>query len=335
MKLFARRDEKSGQAAEWFTRMRSGHMTSPDDKSWEEWIARGSDNLAAYENVELAWEISEELRDRPAIKTLLREADLELTRAVGTPVWRRLFGAGLSLRAAAAVAAVVLICAVTAVFVVTRVSVTEYASGVGEQKTVTLPDNSTLSLNTGTRVQVRYSRGLRRIDLLAGEAAFVVTHDSQRPFEVRALHGATTAIGTEFDVQITGTTATVSVLKGAVLVRPSDTLSAATFTQVSAGQAVDYTVEGGTSAIRGADAGKLRGWLAQRIVFSDVTLADALADYNRYTNTPIVIGDPALRGRRINGVFRIGDQAAFINALEQGLHVTATPEGTGIVLQPR
>jgi transmembrane sensor len=335
MKLFARHSDKPSQAAEWFARLRSGHMTSPDDKAWEEWMADGSDNLQAYENVELAWEISEELRDRPSIKTLLREADLALRRPAVAPMSRGLFGGRVSWRAGAALAAVILVCAVTAVFVVTRVSVTEYASGVGEQRTVTLPDSSTLSLNTGTRVQVRYSRGLRRIDLLAGEAAFAVTHDSERPFEVRALHGATTAVGTEFDVQITGTTATVSVLKGTVLVRPSDALNAATFTQVSAGQAVDYTAEGSTSAIRNADGGKVHGWLAQRIVFSDVTLADALADYNRYTKTPIIIGDPALGERRINGVFRIGDQAAFINALEQGLHVSATPNGPSIMLQPR
>jgi transmembrane sensor len=335
MKLFARRYAKPSQAAEWFARVRSGHMTSQDDKAWEQWMEREPDNLAAYENVELAWEISQELRDRPKIKTLLRDADLGSTSAVDAPVSRGLFGGKVSWRAGAALAAAVLFCAVTAVFVVTRVSVAEYASGVGEQRTVTLPDGSTLSLNTGTRVQVRYSRGLRRIDLLSGEAAFAVMHDSERPFEVRALHGATTAVGTEFDVQITASTATVSVLKGAVLVRPSDSLSTATFTQVSAGQAVDYTAEGGTSAIRNADAGKVHGWLAQRIVFSNVTLADALADYNRYTKTPIVIGDPGLGGRRINGVFRIGDQAAFIDALEQGLHVTATPDGPRIVLRPQ
>jgi transmembrane sensor len=334
MKLFARHNDKPAHAAEWFARLRSRDMTSSEDKAWEEWMADGSDNSEAYENVELAWEISEELRDRPSIKALLRDAD-RAAKARGAPVGRGLFGGRVSWRRAAALAAVVLVCAVTAVLFATRVSVVEYASGVGEQRTVTLPDNSTLSLNTGTRVQVRYSRGLRRIDLLAGEAAFAVTHDSQRPFEVRALHGATTAIGTEFDVQIAGTTATVSVLKGAVLVRPSDVLNAATFTQVSAGQAVDYTAEGNTSAVRSADGARVHGWLAQRIVFSDVTLIEALADYNRYTKTPVVIGDPALGQRHINGVFRIGDQAAFINALEQGLHVGATPQGQSIVLEPR
>jgi len=309
-------------------------MTAPDDKAWEEWMARGTDNPADYESVELAWELSEELRDRPMIKSLLRDAQLKLTAADGAPVSRRLFGSRVSWRMGAALAAALLACAVTAVLL-TRVSVTEYASGIGEQKTVTLPDNSTLSLNTGSRVQVRYSRGLRRIDLLAGEAAFSVTHDSERPFEVHALHGVTTDVGTEFDVQIIAATATVSVLKGTVMVRPAQQTGAGTATEVTAGQAVDYTAEGGTSAIRSADAGRVHGWLAQRIVFSDVALADALADYNRYTNTPIVIGDPALGARHINGVFRIGDQAAFINALQQGLHVSATADGATIVLQPR
>ena len=333
MKLFARRYDKASQAADWFARLRSGHMTSPDDKAWEEWMAGGPDNLQAYEDVELAWEISEELRGRPKIEALLRDADRTLTACA--PVYKGLFGGRVPRRAVAALAAVILICAVTAVFVVTRVSVAEYASGVGEQRTVTLPDDSTLSLNTGTRIQVRYSRGLRRIDLLAGEAVFAVSHDSERPFEVHALRGSTTAVGTEFDVQIIAATATVSVLKGRVLVRPAEQTGAGTSTVVTAGQAVDYTAEGATSAVRNADAGKVRGWLAQRIVFSDVTLAAALADYNRYTKTPIVIADPALADRRINGVFRIGDQAAFINALEQGLHVSATPNGQSIVLQAR
>jgi transmembrane sensor len=105
-------------------------------------------------------------------------------------------------------------------------------------------------------------------------------------------------------------------------------------TQITAGQAVEYR-NGATSAIRDADAGKVRGWLAQRIVFSDATLAQALADYNRYIKTPIVLGDTGLAAKRINGVFRIGDETAFLDALEQGLHLTATPTPTGTVLQPQ
>ena len=334
MTLLRRLRTRPNAAAEWFARVRSGRLDSPDDKAWDEWMSADARNAQSYESVELAWELTEELRDRPLIQGMLRDADLSLTQRRETPAKAWAFGLRPSWRMGAAAAALVLICAATAVFVATRPGVEVYATDVGQQRTVTLADNSTISLNTATQVRVSYSRALRRIEILNGEAAFSVTHDRDRPFEVHALRGTTTAVGTEFDVQILGAMTAVSVLQGTVTVRPTEGREDGNSTQISAGQAVEYK-DGATSAIRSADAGKVRGWLAQRIVFSNVALAEALADYNRYIKTPIVLGDPDLGVKRINGVFRMGDETAFLDALEQGLHLTATPTPTGTVLQPR
>jgi transmembrane sensor len=87
------------------------------------------------------------------------------------------------------------------------------------------------------------------------------------------------------------------------------------------------------SAIRPADAGRIRGWQAQRIVFSDVALSEALREYNRYIKVPIVLGDPSLATRRINGVFRIGDENAFLGSLQQGLHVKISKTDSQTMLQ--
>jgi transmembrane sensor len=333
MKLFRRQDPF--RAAQWFARVRSGHFESPGDKAWVHWMDADARNSQAYENIELAWELCEELRDRPRIREMLNDLDVTRAgrRAAGAKA--RLFGWGVSWRAGVAVAALILVSAATALFIRNRPSTAEYATAVGEQRVVTLADNSTISLNTATRVQVRYSGALRRIELLDGEALFSVTKDSERPFEVHALRGTTTAVGTEFDVQIMGAAAAVSVLTGTVAVQATENPPVGGTTQISAGQAVDYTADGTTSAIRGADTNKVRAWQAHRIVFTDVSLADALTDYNRYIKIPIVIGNAGLATRHINGVFRIGDQRAFLDALEQGLHVTATQTDSGIVLQPR
>ena len=334
MTLLRRLRTQPNAAAGWFARMRSGRLDSPDDKAWDEWMSADARNAQSYESVELAWELTEELRDRPLVQGMLRDADLSLTQRRATPAKAWAFGLRPSWRIGAAAAALVLICAATAVFVATRPGVEIYATDVGQQRTVTLADKSTISLNTATQVRVSYSRSLRRIEILNGEAAFSVAHDRDRPFEVHALRGTTTAVGTEFDVQISGSMTAVSVLQGTVTVRPTEGREDGNSTQISAGQAVEYK-DGATSAIRAADAGKVRGWLAQRIVFSNVALAEALADYNRYIKTPIVLGDPNLGAKRINGVFRMGDETAFLDALEQGLHLTATPTPTGTVLQPR
>jgi len=83
-----------------------------------------------------------------------------------------------------------------------------------------------------------------------------------------------------------------------------------------------------------ADLPENKRWRSQRIVFNDIALDTALAEYNRYTRTPIVLSDPALGSRHINGVFHIGDEAAFLSAMEQGLHLKATRATTQTVLEP-
>ena len=103
---------------------------------------------------------------------------------------------------------------------------------------------------------------------------------------------------------------------------------------VVAGSGVGYTQEGAVSAIRPAEVNRIQGWRSQRIVFNDMALDTALAEYNRYTHTPIVLSDPALGSRHINGVFHIGDEAAFLSAMEQGLHLKATRSAAQTVLEP-
>jgi transmembrane sensor len=163
---------------------------------------------------------------------------------------------------------------------------------------------------------------------------FAVAKDPSRPFQVQALHGTATAVGTQFDVQVSGESAAVTVLEGTVAVRASLSPEAPQVA-VSAGQAVDYSLDGKLSAPHSVDLGRIRGWQASHLVFSNVSLAAALEDYNRYRTVPIVLGDPQLGERRINGVFRIGDEQAFLGALQQGLHVRVTRTDSQIVLQPQ
>ena len=293
------------------------------------WMAANADHQKAYEDRELAWELAAELRDRPGIEVLLKDVDRLLGERRAAAAKTR--PGGLKLYWQAGVAAVVVAVGVATYFLLSRVTVSEYATATGEQRVVTLADNSTVALNTGTKIRVLYSRAVRRVDLLEGEAFFSVSHDSAHRFEVRALQGVTTAVGTQFDVQVDSVDAAVSVLEGTVTVSANENIHASE--TVSAGQAINYTRDGTVSAIRPADAGRIRGWQTQRIVFSDVTLAEALREYNRYIKVPIALASPSLATRHINGVFRIGDEDAFLGSLQQGLHVKVSKTDTQTVLQ--
>jgi transmembrane sensor len=317
---------QASAASEWFARIRSGELDAASAQEWAAFAAEPHNELA-LEQREAAWALSADLADRPAIGALLAEADRQLAgkgsapgRRPGTPrLW-----------AWAAAASVAVLALGLLLLQRGRAVVEDYSTAVGEQRVVTLADQSAITLNTGSSVRVSYSRGLRRVDLVRGEALFTVAKNPARPFEVHALRGVTTAVGTQFDVQLGADAATVSVLEGAVTVAAGSGA-----TPVAAGEVVDYGADGRVSAPRPANVTRIRGWVSRRIVFSDEPLAQALEDYNRYSTAPIVLADPALGSRHINGVFRIGDEQAFLGALEQGLQLKATRSDAQIVLAPK
>jgi transmembrane sensor len=313
-------------AAQWFAQARCGDTDPAQNEAWLQWIDDEA-NQRAYENCELAWELSGELRSSPAIAALLASAAaLPTPPTVRTkwrvPVWPVSLAA--SLLAVGAFAWQFLIPPAT----------TQYSTGVGEQRTVALADGSTVFLNTDSDVRVQLSRRVRRIELARGEALFSVSHDPYRPFEVHALQGVTTAVGTQFDVELTRGGAAISVLEGTVTVGGSGRAAALPPVAVTAGNGVGYSQEGAVSELRPAEVNRIQGWRTQRMVFNDIALDTALAEYNRYSRKPIVLGNPALGSRHINGVFHIGDEAAFLSALDQGLHLKATRGDAQTVLQP-
>ena len=310
-------------AAQWFALTRRGDTDPAQDQAWLQWIDDEA-HQRAYENCELAWELSGELRNSPTIAALLASAEaLPTVRAKWrVPVWQ--VGLAASLLAIGAFAWQFLGAPTT----------TQYSTAVGEQRTVALADGSTVFLNTDSDVRVQLSRRVRRIELARGEALFSVSHDPGRPFEVHALQGVTTAVGTQFDFELTRGGAAISVLEGTVTVGGSGHGAALPPVAVTAGNGVGYSQEGAVSELRPAEVNRIEGWRTQRMVFNDIALDTALAEYNRYSRKPIVLSNPALGSRHINGVFHIGDEAAFLSALDQGLHLKATKGDAQTVLRP-
>lgn len=323
-------------ASEWFALVRSGHIDKRLDRQWSQWLDADASHEEAYESREFAWELSAELTDAPSIRRLLSDAD-SLLRQSEHPTAALALGRRLLRPWPAAVAASILAVVALTLFVFRYNSVTvgDYETAKGEQRTVVLEDGSTVSLNTATKLRVKYSRGTRSVEMVEGEALFAVSKNPDRPFEVRAQGGVARVVGTEFDVRLNALTVAVSVLEGTVAVAGDETVKDAATVSVTSGQRVSYGRAGQVSAPEPADVASIRGWLSQRIVFNDVTLAAALEEYNRYSSIPLVLGNPELAERHINGVFRIGDEAAFLGALEQGLHLKASRSATQTLLTLR
>lgn len=302
-------------AAHWFVRLRAQPVTPRVDLKFQRWLASDPAHEEDYERQELTWELAGELASDEEIEGLIAEAQ----RAAPGPRPSASVALSWSATAAALVAAVCI-----GVYWQWPSSAAVYMTAAGEQRTVVLPDQSRMTLNTSTQARVEFNRDVRVIELEHGEATFSVTHDANRPFEVRAAKGTARALGTEFNVLSLQSDVTVSVLSGKVEVIAPDTIRgerrrSAVLTH---GEEITYN-NSAISQIQRADAARINAWRSGRVAFQDVDLPEALREFNRYGGTPIVLGDASLASVRVSGVFRIGETDALLNALNLAFQIEA------------
>jgi transmembrane sensor len=62
-------------------------------------------------------------------------------------------------------------------------------------------------------------------------------------------------------------------------------------------------------------------WRTGFIVLRDVTLSEAVAEFNRYSQQKLIIEDPAVAGIRITGKLRATNVDAFVRLLEDGFGI--------------
>lgn len=183
-----------------------------------------------------------------------------------------------------------------------------YATAVGEQRTLPLPDGSLLQMNTHTRVQVRFSQRYRDIRLLEGEAFFSVQHDTARPFRVESGGTLVQAVGTQFNVYRTGGQTRVAVLEGRVKILETEAEHAATAPQLlDAGEKASIAVGRPMIKKTNEDVAATVSWRQRKLVFSGERLEQVAAEFNRYNQRRIVVADPAARAKLLSGTFNADD----------------------------
>lgn len=311
--------DAAGEAECWFVRLLEPDCPADDRLAFERWRAASPAHAAAYREVARLWTLGgEAAAGDPAIMAAARRA-------------LQPKGAGARVRWLAPVfaAAAMLVLALLVVpqgrdrRVPSPSPGTTYATAIGQQRTVTLQDGSTIMLDTDSAVVVRYGPAVRRIDLLRGRAQFHDVHTARRwPFVVHAQGGTVTALGTEFQVQLDGNEADVTLLEGRLAIA-TDADGHPRHALLVARQRLEFDCSGAIGPIEPADMMAAKGWTAGKLFVHDWRLPDLLAAMNRYSTTQVSIGDAALRDLRISGVFRAGDQKTLLLVLRQGWSIRA------------
>lgn len=216
-----------------------------------------------------------------------------------------------------------------------------FETAVGERSTVVLPDDSIVTLNTDTLLEVRFAEGsdVRRVVLQRGQAHFDVETDP-RPFEVLAGGRRIEALGTAFDVRLdTELGVLVTLLEGSVAIdgdgvrhAVEDSQSSGSDAPSNAGPVPPTVLQAGEQLIArpdepqqvvAVDVERVVGWREGRLVFRDDPLREVVREINRYSTRKLYIDDERLEDIQIGGVFKAGSTESFVAAVEEFYPVEA------------
>jgi transmembrane sensor len=214
-----------------------------------------------------------------------------------------------------------------------------YRTSIGGFQRVVLGDQSAIELNTDTEVRVALTPQLRKVELVRGEASFEVAHDTSRPFIVSAGNTAVRAVGTKFDVHRLENFVEVTVNEGRVAIGEPSLLEMKvdvfpiSIPQLSAGQTANASGSGvKLKNLSKSDLARKLAWQNQMLVFDGDSLADVVAQFNRYNERQLVIADPRLAALQIGGYFRPTNLDAFINVLQSDFGIRVNLEGDRLIL---
>ena len=347
-------DEIDAVASEWVARRDAG-LAPHEQAEFDRWCAASVLHAEAVARFELTWVAL----GRPR-RTGGRG---ELRRELGAVARRR------RLRRAAVVAVAVGMLAMGAAWWRSAPRGAEAgleAAGrtiVHKATRETLPDGSVIGRAAGAEFTVDFSGAARRVTLQRGEVHFSVMQDATRTFVVVAGGVEVRAVGTAFSVQLGRAQVEVLVTEGRVAVEqgsgtagPADAGSATAaaaqplislhppsrqpiFLDAGNSLVIEVALQPVAAAkpkvqtIAPAQIAERLAWLNPRVEFSGAPLSEVVAVLNRYNATKFSLGDAALAGVPLSGLFRADDPETFTRLLETGFGINSERRGDEIILR--
>ena len=174
---------------------------------------------------------------------------------------------------------------------------------------------------------------LKSIQLMGGQALFLVKKDAVRPFVVVSDGGRIRAVGTQFDVYRRPVGTTVTVVEGKVdVTEPGLPTRAAGAVPLLLSAGEQLTLTPGTTPHAGpADLDAVTAWTRRRLVFMETTpLSEVVAELNRYNTRQIIIEDPSISEYHIRGSFEASDPERLLRFLRERFNADVREQGNEV-----
>jgi transmembrane sensor len=295
------------QASQWYAQLCDREPGDEHYHHWQRWMDESEEHRHAWEFVLTVSQRFQPLRgdgQQPALDTLLHKP-ASMTR-------RR------ALKLAALLSTGTLLSWLTYRHTPLKDSLlamtADHHSAVGEIKSLTLPDNTRLWLNTASAIDIRYSDQRREIALLTGDILIETAADA-RPFFVTTAQGRMQALGTRFSVAQEPEATTLTVYQHAV---DANAKYASAARRVNAGYHLRFNADGQGNILPNQQNDA--DWSHGRLQADNMPLGEVVAQLSRYRHGYLAC-QPAIADLRVMGTFPLTDTDMALNMLAQAFPV--------------
>lgn len=294
------------KALEWQVILWSGAVTDEEWSSFSSWLKAESENQQAWDWLQQVNKPLNQVPERIASNVLRQDSP---------SISRRKMLAGLGLMSGFAVIG----------YGVQKTErwhtvIADLTTRKGEQRSITLPDGTLITLNTDSAVDVNFTDTKRRLRLYRGEIMVVTAKDSfatPRPFVIETRAGQIFPIGTRFSVRQLDEKhyqTQVSVFEGAVEVHSQ----AGIVRQIKVGEQTSFSPT--TFNLLMPVEAQSSAWAQGKLIVERQTLGDFINELSRYRHG-VLRCDPSVADLVVSGVYLLDNTDAILHSLQQGLPI--------------
>jgi transmembrane sensor len=330
---FPHHNARFDQASDWIAKFDKS-LSASEEGEFKVWLSESDENYTVFMDMAKLWDQMDTLSRLADICPDAAKSSLSLQRyswpiaasvflAIAVTTWSYFDTEGRE--------------SPTATFTMASQSV--YETAIGEQFTFRLMGGTQIVLNTNSRVSVNYTTNNRFLYLERGEMHVSVAHDLSRPLSVIVGDRVVQAVGTEFNIEITGENSielvvTEGVVMVGILEGPIDETASReplilspSSTFVAAGEEVviDATDDAATVVTAAIDSDEIAvrlSWREGNLIFRGESLEEAVLEVGRYTAVQFVFLDEESKKVRVAGLFKAGDVDGLLTALRENFNIS-------------
>jgi transmembrane sensor len=290
-----------------------GEAQPEEAEALVDWLSI-TENLEYFESIEAAWNATlpskslSTFNKESAWKTVQHAVNIQPTKS-SMSFWYR----------AAAVFIVAVSCSLFAYyFYQNRVTPEEITvESAGTQRTVTLPDNSSVVINRNSAISYPENFGKNSRDVnFSGEGFFSVEGNAGKPFIVHTSLGNIRVVGTRFNVSMEKGILNVDVQEGKVLV-----FTATDSTYLDAGYSASVEANKSINVINAVNENQW-GYATRRFTFQDTPLSEVFESIEKAYPYSIEVVNNDIKNCRLTVAFDHVSAREMLNLIAETVDLT-------------